>query len=79
MTIEQLDIEDWRANRKLVLGELNRIALSLENLDAKVGSDLTTMKVEVAMIKTKVAVYAAIAAIITSAVVSFLFSTLIKR
>lgn len=72
-------IEGWSENRKLVLNELNRVARAVESIDVKVGSELTNMKVEIATIKTKVALYAAIIASIASILLSAIIGFLMKR
>jgi len=68
-----VDVEGWRENRKLVLGELVRVTRAIENLDVKISGEMTNIKVEVATIKTKVGVYAALIAIVVAAVISYLF------
>lgn len=72
-------IEGWSENRKLVLNELNRVARAVESIDVKVGSELTNMKVEIATIKTKVALYAALIASVASIGLSVLISLIMKR
>lgn len=72
-------IEGWAENRKLVLNELGRVARAVESIDVKVGSELTNMKVEIATIKTKVALYAAIIASVASIGLSALISFLSRR
>lgn len=79
MGLEDIDIEGWRENRKLVLGELTRVTRAIENLDLKVGGDLTSMKVEVATLKTKVALYAVVAGAIASAILSAVINYIMKK
>lgn len=73
------EVEGWAQNRKLVLNELGRVTRAVESLDVKVGSELTNMKVEIATIKTKVALYAAVVASVASIILSAVISFLMKR
>lgn len=76
---DDAEIEGWGANRKLVLNELNRVARAVESLDNKVGGEMTDMKVELATMKTKVALYAAIISAIASMVLSAIVSYISRR
>lgn len=73
------EIEGWAQNRKLVLNELGRVTRAVESLDVKVGSELTNMKVEIATIKTKVALYAAAISSIASIALSVLIGYLTRK
>lgn len=73
------EIEGWAQNRKLVLTELGRVTRAVESLDVKVGSELTNMKVEIATIKTKVALYAAIISSVASIALSVLIGYLTRH
>lgn len=77
--LNESEIEGWAQNRKLVLNELGRVTRAVESLDVKVGSELTNMKVEIATIKTKVALYAAVIASVASIILSAVISFLMKR
>lgn len=81
--LDDVQVEGWAENRKLVLTELNRVARAIEGLDVKVGGEMTNMKVEIATMKTKVGLYAAViaavASVVLSAVISALISFLSKR
>lgn len=79
MSLEDLEIEGWRENRKLVMSELVRVTRAIEGLDSKVGGELTSMKVEIATLKTKVAVYAAMAAVATSLVITAALNYILHR
>lgn len=73
------EIEGWNQNRKLVLDRLDRVTRAVESLDAKVGSDLTEMKVELATMRTKVGLYAAVVGTVISILFSALISYLTRR
>lgn len=75
---DDAQIEGWDVNRKLVLNELGRVARALESLDMKVGGEMTDMKVEMATLKTRVGLYAALIAAIASVVFSALMSILLS-
>lgn len=75
----EIEIEGWRESRQLVMSELRRVGRIVESLDSKVGSDLTSMKVEIATIKTKVALYAVVAGAIASAILSAVISYLMGK
>lgn len=77
--LDNAEIEGWDVNRKLVLNELNRVARAIESLDMKVGGEMTNMKVELATIKTKVALYAAVIAAVASALLSIVISYFTRR
>lgn len=77
--LNESQVEGWAENRKLVLNEISRVARAVENIDVKVGSELTNMKVEIATIKTKVALYAAIIASVASIGLSVLISLITRR
>lgn len=62
----QLSREDWRKDRSLVMSDLRRVSDSLDKLTLTVGGELTNMKVEVATLKTKVAIYAAAISTVTT-------------
>lgn len=70
--LDDVEIEGWGQNRKLVLAELSRVARAVESLDIKVGGEMTNMKVELATLKTKAAIIAAVAGALLSAVISYL-------
>lgn len=72
-------IERWELNEKFVLNSLDRLSRAVESIDAKVGGDLTSMKIEIATLKTKWAIYAAIIGTVMGAVISAVVSFLIKR
>lgn len=72
-------IERWELNEKFVLNSLDRLSRAVESIDAKVGGDLTSMKIEIATLKTKWAIYAAIIGTVAGAVISAVVSFLIKR
>lgn len=53
--------------------ELSRLARAVESLDLKVGGEMTTMKVELATLKTKVAIIVVVASAVMSALINYLF------
>lgn len=74
-----LDVESWKENRKVVLDGLQRVERAVDTLNLKVGSEMTDMKVELATIKTKVALYAAVISLVASLILSAVISYLMKR
>lgn len=66
-------MEGWNQNRKLVQAELSRLARAVESLDLKVGGEMTSMKVELATLKTKVAIIVVVASAAISALISYFF------
>lgn len=70
--LDDVDVEGWNQNRKLVLAELSRVARAVESLDLKVGGEMTNMKVELATMKVKVAIIAIGAGAIVSALIQYL-------
>ena len=77
--LSEAKIEGWELNQKFVLNSLDRLSRAVESIDANVRGDLTTMKIEIATLKTKWAIYAAIIGTVAGAVISALISFLIKR
>lgn len=71
--LDDVEVEGWGQNRKLVLAELSRVARAVESLDVKVGGELTNMKVELATLKTKVAIIVIVASAAMSALINYLF------
>lgn len=80
MPLNELDIsdEDWRRDRRLVLSELTRIGNKLDTIDGRINSDVTDMKVEVATLKTKVALYAALVGGGTGIIISIITAVIIN-
>jgi hypothetical protein len=66
-------VEGWNQNRKLVQAELGRLARAVESLDLKVGGEMTNMKVELATLKTKVAIIVVVASAAMSALINYFF------
>jgi hypothetical protein len=56
-----------------VQAELSRLARAVESLDLKVGGEMTSMKVELATLKTKVAIIVIVASAVMSALINYLF------
>lgn len=80
MPLNELEIsdEDWRRDRRLVLSELTRIGNKLDTIDGRINSDVTDMKVEVATLKTKVALYAALVGGGTGIIISIITAVIIN-
>ena len=72
-------IERWELNEKFVLNSLDRLSRAVESIDAKVGGDLTSMKIEIATLKTKWTIYAAIIGTVAGAAISAFISFILKR
>lgn len=66
-------------DRRLVMSELSRISNKLDTIDGKIGSDLSGLKIEVATLKTKVGLYAAVISAVAAAIMSAIVSYLMKR
>lgn len=82
MPLEDLDLESWNQNRKMVLTRLDQIAAQVERIDSKIGTDLVNMRIEVAMLKTKFGIYAALigggSAAVIAPIMAFIVSRLLK-
>ena len=74
--------EGWTEYRKLILAELGRMNLAIHSLDAKMDifrqEDITKMKVDIAMLKTKAGMFGAAAGAIGGAVVGTIVSRFIR-
>lgn len=79
MGLEDSKVESWEIYQKLVMAELGRLSRAIESVDSNVRGDLTNMKIEIATLKTKWAIYAAIIGTIAGAVISAVVSILIRR
>lgn len=71
--LDDVEVEGWNQNRKLVQAELGRLARAVESLDLKVGGEMTSMKVELATLKTKMAIIVVVSSAAMSALISYFF------
>lgn len=72
----EIERQDWRESRQLVMRTLERVELKLEDIDEKVGGRMTSLEVKVATIDTRVAVYAAMIALVVATVFGILGSVI---
>jgi hypothetical protein len=79
MGLEEVDVEDWNSNRKLVLGSLDRIEGAVNTLTGTVNNDLTSMKIEIATQRVKTTVIAAVVSGVGSAALAGLISFLVAK
>ena len=75
----EMSEEDWRRDRRLVMSELTRIGNKLDTLTSTVNGDVTNMKVEVATLKTKVGLYAALISAVAAAIISAAVSYIMRH
>jgi hypothetical protein len=69
-----LSRDDWRKDRSMVISNMRRMSDSLDKLTATVTSDLTNMKIEQAVQRTKTTLYAAIISAVASALLAAFIS-----
>ncbi len=71
--------EGWDREQKFVLAELQRLARAVESVDSTMRGDLTSMKIEIATLRTKWGVYATIIGAVAGALISAVVSYFFKR
>jgi hypothetical protein len=77
--LDDVKIKGWESYQIFVLNEMGRLSRAVEDVNRTVTGDLAAMKIEIATLKTKWAIYAAIIGTIAGAIISAAVSYLIKR